>query len=224
MRSAARLRFLIPLTVHLCAVSSGAADPRIQTVAYDPSTVVTLEATPGFALMLELSAEERIDNIVVGDSGGWQVAPTKRGDRVVIKPSAEARATNMIVSTDQRRYVFTLQPAQNLSAVPFVVRFTYPQQTAVATGVAILAARYSLRGAKPLFPVLMTDDGHRTTIRWDQNTPLPAISALTAEGREAIVNGRMVDGDYIIEGVASRYIFRRDKAQAIATRRVLKAE
>ena len=199
-----------------------AADPRIQTVPYDPSAIVTLEATTGYALMVELSGDERVDNIVVGDSVGWQISPTKRGDRVVIKPSASARATNMIVSTDARRYVFMLQPARDPGAAPFVVRFTYPLAAAALDAVSMVAARYSLRGAKPLFPVLMTDDGRRTTIRWNQDTPLPAISAVTDNGGEAIVNGRMVEGDYVIEGIASRYVFRRDKAQAVATRRLLK--
>src|SRR3954466_9003321 len=108
------------------AVPSLAMDPRIQTIPYDPSNIVTLDATTGFAILVELSGDERIDNIVVGDSAGWQISPTKRGDRVVIKPSAGARATNMIVSTDARRYVFMLQPARDAGAAPFVVRFTYP--------------------------------------------------------------------------------------------------
>lgn len=224
MRRATSLwRFLAALAAAWAMSPSRAEDSRIRSVVYDPSDVVTLEAAAGYALVLELSGEERIDNIVVGDSGGWQVSPTKRGDRVVIKPSAGARATNMIVSTDVRRYVFTLQPAHDPGAAPFVVRFTYPQHAAAPTSVVTLAARYSLRGAKPLFPVLMTDDGRQTTIRWNDDTPLPAISATTNEGREAIVNGRMVNGDYVIEGVASRYIFRRDKAQAVATRRLMKA-
>ena len=204
-------------------VATQAAAPRIQSVSYDPDRVVTLAAADGYALVVELSEDERIDNIVVGNSGVWQVTANKRGDRLVIKPLAGAAVTDMVVTTDARRYVFTLEPASDAAAVPFVVRFSYPQRASTAVSVSRSAATYTLRGARTLFPIAMNDDGQRTSIHWASDTPLPAIFAVGDQGQQSIVNGRMVDGDYVIEGIASSYILQRNKAQAIATRKPIKA-
>lgn len=198
-------------------------DPRIQVITYTPDTTVTLQAAVGYAVVVELSEEDRIENIVVGDSGGWQVTANKRGDHLVIKPALGASATDLVVTTDNRRYVFLLQPSVSLEAVPFVVRFDYHQEApAVADVISPPLAAYKLRGDRSLFPAAISDDGKRTTITWGHDTPLPAIFASDPQGREAIVNGRMVDDAYVIEGVAPRYVFRLGKAQAIATRRCLK--
>jgi type IV secretion system protein VirB9 len=204
-------------------VAGWAAAPRIQSVTYDPDRVVTLAAADGYALVVELSEDERIDNIVVGNSGVWQVTANKRGDRLVIKPLAGAVATDMVVTTDTRRYVFTLEPATSADAVPFVVRFSYPQRASAAVSVGRSAATYTLRGTRTLFPITMNDDGQRTYIHWASDTPLPAIFAVGDQGQQSIVNGRMVDGDYVIEGIADSYILQRDKAQAVATRKPVKA-
>ena len=67
----------------------------------------------------------------------------------------------------------------------------------------------------------MTDDGRRTIVTWSVGTVLPAIYAVTQGGLEAIVNGRRVGGDYVVEGIAPRYVFRLGNDQAIATRRLI---
>jgi type IV secretion system protein VirB9 len=217
-------RLSAALLVMAAPVATWATAPRIQAVSYDPDRVVTLAAADGYALVVELSEDERIDNIVVGNSGVWQVTANKRGDRLVIKPLAGAVPTDMVVTTDARRYVFTLQPASDADAVPFVVRFNYPQRASAVISVGRTAATYALRGARTLFPITMNDDGRRTSIHWASDTPLPAIFAVGDQGQQSIVNGRMVDGDYVIEGIAGKYILQRDKAQAVATREPIKAE
>jgi len=52
---------------------------------------------------------------------------------------------------------------------------------------------------------------------------LPAVFALEEGGKEAIVNGRMVGGDYVIEGTSPKYVLRLGDARAIASRHVTKA-
>ncbi|PAX06427.1 type VI secretion protein [Sphingomonas lenta] len=207
------------------------ADARVRTVTFFPDQVVTLAAEPGFATVVELSPDEQVENVVVGDSAGWQVTANKRGDRLVVKPLGRAGVTNMVVVTDQRRYVFLLQAGGTGEPAPFVVRFTYPpiapspgEQPAAATAtVAAPAGEYRFRGTKALFPTAMRDDGQRTTISWARDVALPAIFAVDAGGREGLVNGRMVGGDYVIEGTARAYVFRLGKARAVATRRVPRA-
>lgn len=196
------------------------ADPRIQVVTYNPDQVVTLSVTPGYAAVVELGADERVDSVVVGDSAGWQVTASKRGDSVVVKPIAAAPSTDMVVITGDRRYVFLLQSAGDGQAAPFVMRFVYPEVVAAVLAIApVPVASFRFRGAKALFPATMTDDGKRTTISWGRDMPLPAIFAMGKDGREAIINGRMVGGDYVVERVAERFVFRRGEDEATARRR-----
>lgn len=198
----------------------GPGDPRIQVATYSADQVLTLRVGLGFATVLELSPDERIENVVVGNSAGWQVTPNRRGDKLVVKPLPAAATTNMVVITDARRYVFLLEPDEGGGLAPYVVRFVYPDARALeVVGGAAPVATYRFRGAKALFPAAMSDDGRRTTISWAARTDLPAIFLVDERGKEGLVNGRMVGGDYVVESVAARFVFRLGKARATATRR-----
>jgi len=198
-------------------------DPRIQLVFYSPDQVVPLRVSDGFATVVELSSDERIENIVVGNSTGWQVTPNRTGNRLVIKSLGGAALTNLIVLTDVRRYVFLISVDTSGSGA-FAMRFIYADRASEGIVRTVAAAEYRLRGDKTLFPLSMSDDGHRTTITWDRQASLPAIFAVDDRRREALINGRMVDGDYVIEGTARRYIFRIGDRQAVATRKSIKAK
>lgn len=197
-------------------------DPRVLQLAYDSGRVVNLPVDQGYAAVVELASDEVIENVVVGNSSGWQVTPNSSSDRIVIKPLADAATTNMIVVTSARRYVFLLQPGGAGGGL-FVLRFTYPDQSAPAQEAAASAATYKLRGAKSLFPKAMRDDGTRTTITWPDKTALPAVFAIGEGGKEAIVNGRMIGNDYVIEGTSAKYRFRLGSATAVASRKPPKA-
>ena len=194
------------------------SDRRLQSLSYNPDQIVTLSVSPGFASVVELAEDERIENVVVGNSGSWQVTANKRGDRVIVKPLAGASQSNMILLTGTRRYVFMLDPYGETS---FIMRFTYPQAAKAAVQLATVASgtapTYRFRGNKALYPLAMSDDGRRTVIRWSEQSVLPAIFAMSGR-KEQLVNGRMVGNDYVIEGAAPRYKFRYGKAEATATR------
>ncbi|WP_230781764.1 TrbG/VirB9 family P-type conjugative transfer protein [Sphingomonas sp. Leaf37] len=199
------------------------ADPRIQTMAYDSGRVFDLRVGSGYAAIVELAGDERVETIVVGNDAGWEVTPNRSGNRVVVKPLGSANTTNMMIVTDQRRYVFVISADGGGGGGAFVLRFSYPAGQPGGPQKVRREADYRLKGNTTLYPIAMSDDGKRTTITWDLKTSLPAIFAIDERGREALVNGRMVDGDYVIEGVARRYVFRLGKVHADATRIVIKA-
>ena len=200
-------------------------DPRIQRVMYDPNQVVPIAVARGYAAVIDLGADQQVESVVVGDSTGWEVTASKRGDHVVLKPLVNAAITDMIVITNDRRYVFLIQPAEG-GGTSFVVSFAVAGQslvpliqmpTAEPLAAQTVNTRYRLRGAKTLLPVAMRGDALRTYISWGKATALPAIFAVE-NGREAIVNGRMVGSDYVIESTAARYVFRLGKQRAEAIR------
>ncbi|MGY4396815.1 type IV secretion system protein VirB9 [Sphingomonas sp. UYAg733] len=199
----------------------GPGDPRIQTVAYDAAQVVSLQVASGYQLTVEFGPGERVENVAVGDSGAWQVTPNKRGDHLFIKAVQNGVSTNMTVVTDARSYNFELLPLYGpLPDMAFTVRFTYPAPAvaSVATTAEKQPGRYKLSGARDIWPSAIDDDGEKTFISWPMESALPAVFALDSRKRETLVDGAMRDGQYVIDSVQQRLVFRFDKKIARADR------
>lgn len=203
--------------------TAGPGDPRIQSVAYDSNQVVQLQVATGYQLAVIFATDERIENIAVGDSATWQVTPNKRGDVLFIKPLAMGDTTNLTVITDARSYNFELSPLYGASGnMAYTVRFNYPATALgvlqAARGAAQEEGRYKLTGAKALRPTAISDDGAKTYIEFAADRPLPAVFGYDEHGREALVEGAMRDGQYVLDGVKPKLLFRIDKRSATATR------
>jgi type IV secretion system protein VirB9 len=193
------------------------ADSRIQSVEFHEDQVVPVQVAPGYQLMVEFAADERIESVAVGDSGAWQVSPNHSGDRIFIKP-LQSLATNLTVITNARTYTFDLSPGG--AAGPYVLRFTYPgaNETAEADPAGEVEGRYRLSGARALRPSRISDDGVHTYIEWPRDRALPAVYAVDERGQEAIVNGMMRDDLFVIDAIARRLVFRIDRDVARAER------
>ena len=199
----------------------GKTDSRVQTVDYDADDVVALRAPVGYQLTIELAADERIENVAVGDAGAWQVTANRRGDHLFVKPIQSGVRTNMVVVTDARTYAILLEPADAAGPdIPFTIRFRYPTASAILAPPAQPQepGRYRLKGDRALRPGRIDDDGRSTTMNWPPDATQPAVFSVETSGQETLVNGHTVNGDLVVEGVASRYVFRLGKAVAQADR------
>lgn len=200
----------------------GAGDGRLQTVEYAADQVVLLRAAAGYQLSVEFSPDERIESVAVGDSSAWQVTANRRGDRLFLKVLRPGVTTNMTVVTDTRTYLFDLAGAYDPAPDnAYIVRFLYSKTApgAPAAAVPAIDAEYVVTGARALRPSAIGDDGIRTYIEWPVDRTLPAIYALDERGRETLVNGMMRDGQFVIDSVSQRLIFRIDRQIARATRK-----
>lgn len=196
-------------------------DSRLQTVIYDPNRVVRLRVPLGYQTTVVLEPGEQIDTIALGDSGGWQVTPSDRGDHLFIKPVDAGEMTNLTVVTDTRLYSFELAATYGPTAeTPFTLRFIYPtaEPEAASSPAVVEAAAYRLSGAEKVRPARVSDDGVRTFIDWAPGNELPAMFALDGRGREVLVTGYMRDERFVIDAVYSTLIFRLDRQVARATR------
>jgi type IV secretion system protein VirB9 len=197
----------------------GMADPRIQSVAYDPGEVVALRLAAGYAVTVRFSPDERIETVTLGDSASWQAQVNRRADALIIKPGAMALPTNLTVLTDQRSYSFALyEDAMARQFQPFVLNFTYPNLGPAAPGTSADASQYDLRGERSLWPISISEDGSFTSLRWSDEATLPAVYREDERGELALVNGVMREGVYVIEGVPQRLVFVLGRARATATR------
>jgi len=196
----------------------GPGDPRIHVVDYDPAQVVELRGVLGYQLSLEFDPEEKIENVAIGDSLGWQVTPNRRANLLFIKPMSLRPPTNMTVVTNARRYNFELsvraKPAGR--AVPFSVRFLYEEPA-----VAFVAppppppppeeknAAYSYQGSTKTLPARVFDDGEFTYFAFRGQEDMPAIFSVDADGGEAVVNSHMRDGYVVVDRIARGFVLRR---------------
>lgn len=197
-------------------------DPRIQTLPYDANQVVRLRVAPGYQLAILFSPSERVENVGIGDSDGWQVTLNGREDALFIRPTESGGVTNMTVITDARVYSFEISSVRVAGAdTPFTVRFTYPDDgtgTGRESDAALSIGQYRIRGARSARPVSISDDGVTTYIEWHEDRPIPAVFGSDYGGQEHLIEGRMMNGLYVIDGVYRTLTFRLDRKTASATR------
>lgn len=200
---------------------------RVLVVDYVEDQVIRLQGMPGYQIAIEFAGDERIENVALGDSGAWQATANKRGDHLFLKPVQGGVSTNMVVVTDRRLYTFELSPfTGSTEQLVYAVRFRFPAAAsadATEPAVARVEGQYRLSGDRAVRPSALSDDGVHTYAEWPANVALPAIYAVDGEGREILANGAMRDGLYVIDSVAARLVFRRDKQVAYARRFLPKA-
>ncbi|WP_269713805.1 TrbG/VirB9 family P-type conjugative transfer protein [Caulobacter sp. NIBR2454] len=199
--------------------SPGMVDPRIRTVAYDPDEVVELSATLGYQLTIEFAADERIENVAVGDSLGWQVTPNRRANLLFLKPLDPNTRTNMSVITNLRRYNFALSARTAKAAgrdVVFGLRFDVPSPAPVFVEPPpapqppqAVNSAYSYSGSKLLVPTRVFDDGQATYFEFGPQAEYPAIFTIDEAKQEAVTNVSHRDGFLVVDELAPRFALRR---------------
>jgi len=196
----------------------GPGDPRIHVVAYDPSEVVELHGRLGFQLTVEFDPLERIENVALGDSLGWQVTPNRKANLLFIKPMSHRPATNMTVVTNLRRYNFRLsvRGGRGEGSAPYAVRFLYAEPAVAMVEPPPPPAppvernrAYTYEGSAQTLPQRLFDDGEATYFTFREGDAYPAIFALDADGREAVVNTYMRQGYVVVDRIAPGFVLRR---------------
>ncbi len=224
--------FAAPVRAQMQPFFSG-TNPHLQYVDYTPGQIVQLRSAPGYQLMVELSPDEQVQSIALGDSSSWQVNASKEGDRLFLKATQAGPATNLTVVTSVRVYNFDLQALSSASPdMPYTVEFRYPAPTAFGPGgeyVDVSAAarrlsKYRMSGDRQLRPTSVSDDGKHTYIVWPKTAEIPAIYGIDRSGNEVLLNGMMgTDDVYVVDGVPLKLTFRIDSHVARAERVYAKA-
>lgn len=207
---------------------STGGDPHLQQIDYDANQIVQLRGATGYQMMVELSPDEQVQNVALGDSSAWQVSINKSGDRLFLKPMQSDGSTNMTVVTSVRVYNFDLAALSAPSIdTPYTVQFRYPvpkpstgdSQYVNVSAVALRLSRYRISGDRLLWPTSVGDDGQHTYIIWPKSAPIPAVYAADGLGNEVLVNGMMGPSDiYVLDGAPQRLTFRIDQNVARAVR------
>jgi type IV secretion system protein VirB9 len=198
-------------------------DPRIRTLMYDPDRVVSIHGVFGYQLMIQFGADERIEDVAIGDGAAWQVTPNKGASLLFLKPIDQAAATNMTVVTDRRSYLFQLSASSPAglarSDMTYVIRFAYPPEPVVVATPPPPPppppqrrnAAYTYAGARDLLPAEVFDDGQFTYFKWPETASTPALFLVARDGTESLVNYSYRDGYQVVEQVAHLFRLRNGK-------------
>lgn len=228
-----RYFFTIAMMLALGAVSVSAeqkgrgtrTDSRIRTLTYHPDDVYKIDAFTGYATTFQLEDGEVMVDEVRGDPKTWDFIPNTARDGFVIKAKfATPQASNLILETNLRTYVFLLKAHKGGAPgnVGFLYRFNYPDrkkgykprqagtvQLAFNTTGRPANLQYSASGDKLLRPEVAFDDGRKTYLRLKTQSVRPSVFAMGADGRERLVNSTdLADGTIVVTGVYPRLVLR----------------
>ena len=201
----------------------GAVDPHVQSVLYEPDEVVRLQGALGWQIMLEFGADERIENVSIGDAMAWQVTPNKRARNLFLKPLIKNAATNMTVVTDRRRYAFSLETTPRSPTTPWIVRFEYPREVVETIEEPLpppappLNFAYTIQGDPALRPARVWDDGLMTYFEFADNQSIPAIFANGPGKDESLVNSLTRGRVIVVQQTSGRFTLRTGKAMAMVS-------
>ena len=214
---------LLLLTVPVQAQMSPNA--HVQTVFWDPDQIIPITGAPGWQITVEFAADERIENVAIGDALAWQVVPNKRARNLFLKPLLKNAATNMTVLTDRRRYIFALDTGPRRASTPWVVRFEYPLPPVVLTQEIVEEQRpvvenyaYAKSGDVGLLPARIWDDGRMTYFEFAENVSVPAIFLGKPGKGEALVNSTMRGRTVVIQQIGAIFTLREGKRFATVRR------
>lgn len=198
-------------------------DAHIQTRFYNPGEVTTITGAVGWQIMIEFAADERIENVSIGDTNAWQVTPNRRARMLFVKPLSRTASTNMTVITSLRQYAFNLAVGPRNARTPWVVRFAYPQTEEVAVEAppppppVALDFGYTMAGDSGLLPGRVWDDGRQTYFEFADETPMPAIFAGTGKD-ESLVNVSVRGRVAVVQQRAARFTLRAGKRIATVSK------
>jgi type IV secretion system protein VirB9 len=188
-----------------------------------------LTCQPLFVCDVILEEGENVLNVAVGDSVRWVIASAQSGPsgstpHIFLKPTRAGLVTNLVVTTTKRVYYVHLNSA---SYAPNPrLSFSYPDEEAAAQAkhakdaeqqetdaaelpllpASQLDAKYRIVGAPEIMPSRAYNDGVHTFIEFTTlPTDLPVVYAVAQDGSQQIVNFRLRDRTFVIDGIQSGF-------------------
>ena len=227
---AAAFAFARPSGAQAAAATRTAPDGTLQYAF--PGRPPQLTCAPLTVCTVTLQAGESITSIATGDSARWIISGAPSGPDgatplVLIKPKESDLHTNLVIATTRHLYYVNLI-SSNAWSNPRIA-FFYPSEEEAALAARTQAAleaqarrqaeqqaqlpvvtpdkldtRYRITGPKPLLPQRVYNDGVHTYVEFDKfPSDLPVLVALAPDGANQIVNYRVQDSVYVVDGVPS---------------------
>ena len=208
---------------------SGAAVTARRTYAYEDGAVYPVLASPGRITDLVLQPGERLVGsgaLAAGDTARWIIGDTVSGTgaeqrvHVLVKPSALALATNLIINTSLRTYHLDLRAVARGADTEVRWRYAAPPIVLVAAPPAApvvmaepdlmrLNLAYRIKGPRVSWrPLRVFDDGRRTYVEFAPAVvlaDLPPLFTIGSDGKTSeLINYRVVGRRIVVDRILDR--------------------
>lgn len=197
-------------------------DSRIKTLIYNQNEIYDLKFYYGYQSFIELSEDEEIEIISLGESYPWKLTPI--GKRLFIRPTQIGISTNMMIITTKRIYLFQISSGTYEDGADeeliYSVRFFYPDTSKINTTTALGSTSKETLKSQSLFdldkagnlnfdylmtgniqdlsPLKVFDNGINTYFEFkNKNAVVPYIYAVDIAGNESRLD-HTIDGDYVV--------------------------
>lgn len=192
-------------------------DSRIKTIIYNENEIYDLKFFYGFQSFIEISDDEEIEMISLGEAYPWKITPI--GKRIFIRPIQIGANTNMMIITTKRIYQFQIQSGSYEEGADeeliYSVKFYYPDLTKRQIDTKKKNSKtntlfeldkegnlnfdYVMTGnIEDLAPVKVFDNGINTYFEFkNKNSSIPTIYSVDGNGEETMLDYD-IDGDYVV--------------------------
>jgi type IV secretion system protein VirB9 len=198
---------ILALCLTVLLSQADAAEPgRVELLPYDPTAVVVIYASVGYAVHIAIDPNEHIESAALGDSEHWEVRARDGTHDVFLKPRPGAGPTNLALRTDLRSYSFSLRLARSGSPT-FRIEFSYPSKKPSSTPSPISTA-YSMQigpHSQRIAPIAAYDDDHYTYLTFPEHAERPAVFEVLDDGSERLLNHHS-DGDVLVVHAVTRQL------------------
>ncbi len=209
----------------------GPADPAVRFAAYNEWQVYHLSGALRSVMVLEFGADERVENVGLGNTAAWDVRPV---DNVLfLKPRERSAETNGIIQTRTkegrvRLYQVSLVAAESGAPDMMTVKFTYPgdvaaerkaraeaeaervrrkQVTAESANAIHEGVRnwgYTMTGQAAFEPTATWDNGRATAFQFSGQTQLPALYVVDDDNTERMATFHVQGGNLVVAHEVAR--------------------
>ncbi|NDO82809.1 conjugal transfer protein TraH [Citrobacter sp. NCU1] len=204
----------VSTTSNAATFASGSSyDARMQTVMYNPDDVVKVRVKPGTVSVVQVSSDEKIEDVGLGDPGAWNVSV--RNNIIFFRPASEDNPdTNVVVVTDKRAYTLFLTSVKTNPT--FVLKFEYPKPKPIlfdnnkipCTDGGVVNGRYQVQGDESVKPNKIWDDGRFTCFTWENSKTMPVVYRVDSDGNENLVNNSMEKNVMVVHDVSPEFLLR----------------
>lgn len=207
-------------------------DNRIQYTVFKRNDVVLVRAAVGRATHIVLSPDEKVLEMVAGNSEAWEIVD--RRNNIYLKPKLDKANTNLLLTTNKREYSFDLRVVGTRNAPTYRLIFKYPQDDIAKEAVMAekrfidsnlkkipsiyannINANYTMQqglNSDSFKPIAAFDDGTFTYIKIPRGKDMPNVFRVMDNGNEAIINSTVQDDFLILEGVYQTMMIRANNA------------
>lgn len=201
-------------------------DHRIRSVVYNREDVVQLDTVIGVQTHIQVEDGEKYVTHAFGDSAAYAFATVE--NHFFIKPKADDANTNLTIVTNRRVYNFRLSfHAKRTDAkAMYSLSYEYPDtQRKLAEEARRVASidhafnyqrglentDYDMWGDLDIAPINTWDDQEFTYFKFSQNTDMPGVYMVDADGNESLVNRSAVglaNTIYAVQKVSKKWMLR----------------